>query len=159
VANLYVGLKNGNAIGISITAAVMSWAVYRTLALILPKYFSDITVRSKPFSFSTTLASTRCLQKFTFAVALNHKRSSPAPLTNLLPTAHRRFWRTTACRHSAVRAQPPSSCPRHQPTHWPTARCVTPVATRAVLLVVTKVRRCVQSMFYSARDRLASLVE
>lgn len=44
VANLYVGLKNGNAIGISITAAVMSWAVYRTLAMIAPKTFSDITV-------------------------------------------------------------------------------------------------------------------
>lgn len=44
VANLYVGLKSGNGINISITAAVMSWAVYRALAVVMPKFFSDITV-------------------------------------------------------------------------------------------------------------------
>lgn len=44
VANLYVGLKNGGAIGVSITAAVMSWAIYRVFAIIAPKWFSEMSV-------------------------------------------------------------------------------------------------------------------
>src|ERR1700690_3991994 len=41
LSNLYVGLKTGWGLGVAITACILSFAVYSTLARILPRLFGN----------------------------------------------------------------------------------------------------------------------
>ncbi|MDB6039862.1 MAG: Oligopeptide transporter, family, partial [Verrucomicrobiales bacterium] len=39
LSNLYVGLKTGWALGVAITACILSFAIYRTMMALFPKLF------------------------------------------------------------------------------------------------------------------------